>query len=202
MPSRTSTPAVARQRSPRWRGQRFAGGDGKPQTVGAGAAAISLCASSDGVERGHAEEDRRPMPAHHLEHRVRRRPLRQQHCCGADRHRERHGVAHAVGEEELRRRKDDVVLANADHALPHQPRRGHQRRVDVLDALRFPGRTGRVHPERDFVRQRRRGEHVDCPRADEIGKIANLAAPASAARVVRAAIDENDCAQTAAVDRE
>ena len=42
--------------------------------------------------------------------------------------------------------------------LPHQASPWPSARVDVLDRLGFAGRARRVHPERDFVRQRRRGD--------------------------------------------
>ena len=148
--ARGGAPALAEMRR-----QRLAGRDAQPQPVGAGAAAHVLVREQRGVERRHAVEDRRAVPAHELEHAVGRRPRRQQHGGGADRHRERHGVAHAVGEEQLRGREHDVVRADADHALAHQPRRAHRRGVHVLDALGVAGRARRVHPERHLVGQRR-----------------------------------------------
>ena len=60
---------------------------------------------------------------HQRETRPRRRPLGDQHGGGADRHRKRQRVAEAVGEEQLCRREDDVVLANAEHALAVESRR-------------------------------------------------------------------------------
>ena len=116
MPSRTSTPTRCAPALADMRGQRLAGRDAKAQPVGAGAAADVVVREQRGVERGHAVEDRRPVPAHDSNTRVGRRPVRPQHGGGADRHRERHGVAEAIGEEQLGRREHHVVLADAEHA--------------------------------------------------------------------------------------
>ena len=88
---------------------------------------------------------------HDVEHRVGRRTVRPQHRRCADRHRERERVAHAVGEEKLRRREHDVVLANPDNIPAHQRRGGGRRGLHVLHALGIAGRARGVHPERDLV---------------------------------------------------
>jgi hypothetical protein len=85
------------------------------------------------------------------EHNLRRRPIRQQHARRADRHRKRHGVAKSVGEEQLGDRIDKVVLADAEAALPAQPRGLHWARVHVAHALGHAGRAGRVEPKRRLV---------------------------------------------------
>ena len=69
------------------------------------------------VERRHAEEQGRLMLLERAEHHLRRRPLGQQHGGGADRHRKRHGVAEAVGEEQLGGGEDEIVLAHAEALL-------------------------------------------------------------------------------------
>ena len=121
-----------------------------------------------GIERRHAEEDRRLLALHHRKHRLRRRPLVEERGGGADRHREGHGIAEAVGEEELRRRVDDVVLGDAEHALAVEPGRLDQARMDVLDALRHAGRARRVEPEGDLVGAGRGRLGGRCSRRQEI----------------------------------
>jgi hypothetical protein len=56
------------------------------------------------------------------------------------------------------------------------------------------GRTGGVHPERDFVGQRRRRKYFCRSAADEVRKITNPTRHQRGARA-RVAVDENDCAQ-------
>ena len=98
------------------RRQGFAGRDAEPQPVGAGARADVRMGEQGAVERRHGVEDGRAMAADRRQHRLRGRPVRQQHGAGADRHRERHRVAEPVGERQLRGREHHVVLADADHA--------------------------------------------------------------------------------------
>ena len=169
--ARCGVPALAKMA-----GQRFAGGNAQPQAIGAGAVGHILVRQKRGIERRYAVKNRRPMPAHDVEHRFGRRPLRQQHGGGADRQRKRHGVAHAVGEKQFCGGEHHVVLADTDHALSHQPRRRHRRGMDVLDSFGIAGRTGRVHPERDFVGQRRRGEKLWLPARQKVGEIMHVAA--------------------------
>jgi hypothetical protein len=135
------------------------------------------------------------MPAHYVEHRFRGRPVRQQDRGRADRHGERHGVSHAVGEEKFSRGEDDIVFADADDALPHQARSGHRCRVDVFDTFRLAGRPGGVHPKRNFVRQRGCSKHGGCSAFDEFGEIMNVAVGESGALTCEV-IDENNCAQS------
>ena len=175
MPSRTSTPATARQRSPRWLGSASPAETASRRRSEPAPRRHLLVCKQRSVERRHAVKDRRPMTAHDLEHSLRRRPLRQQHGRRADGHRERHGVAHAIGKEQLRRGENGVVFADADDALAHQPCRRHQRGVDVLDALGFAGRAGRIHPECDFVGQRRRHERRRGSVRDHVGEIVDIA---------------------------
>lgn len=134
------------------------------------------------------------MPAHDLKHRVGGRPLRKQHCRGANRHGKRHGVPHAVREKKLCRGEHNVVLANADDALAHQPRRRHKRGVDVLDPLGVASGAGCIHPECDLVGKRRRDEYSGRSPGHEVGKIVHIAF-GKRGPFLRAGIDENDRAQ-------
>ncbi len=80
--------------------------------------------------------------------------------------------------------------------LAHQPRRRQRRGVDVFDALGLAGRAGRIHPERNFVGQRRRDEQIRPAVRDQIGEIVYRAARAGERGfVVRARANENDGAQ-------
>ena len=137
------------------RGQRLAGRDADAQPVGAGAFADVLVRQQRGEERRHAVEDRRADAAH----RSRTQPPAIGRCghstavaptdSGND-----HGVAEPIGEEQLRRGKHHIVVADAENALPHQPCGRHQAGMDVPDALGIAGRARRIEPERDFVGQR------------------------------------------------
>ena len=93
--------------------QRLAGGDA--------AAEFHLAR----LRRVRAREERRIESRHAVEHRdrmflqqgrdaVRRRPLVHQHRRGADRHRKCHGVAEAIGEEQLRDRIAEIVFGDAE----------------------------------------------------------------------------------------
>ena len=110
-----------------------------------------------GEERRHAVEDRRLVLAQPREHRLRRRPLCHQHGRRADRQRKREAVAEPVGEEELRRGEDDVVLADPEDRFRVELRRLDQARLDVDGALRRAGRARRVEPETRVVARRVRG---------------------------------------------
>ena len=149
-------------------GQRLAGRDAEAQAPRAVLRRAIGIVQHGGVERRHAEEDRRLLALHHRKHRLRRRPLVEERGGGADRHREGHGVAEAVGEEELCGRIDDVVLGDAEHALAVEPGRLDQARMDVLDALRHPGRARRVEPEGDLVGASRGRLGGRCSRRQEI----------------------------------
>ena len=120
MPSSTSTPATVAPALADMRRQRLAGRHAEPQAVGAGAACRCPCARAARYRATARRRRCRPVPAHDLEHAVGRRPMRPQHGGGADRHRERHGVAEPVGEEQLGRRVHHVVLADAEDALAEQ----------------------------------------------------------------------------------
>ena len=163
MPSRMSVPTTSRQRSPTCAGSASPAETQMRKRVRAGAARNVLVRQHGGVKRWHAEENRRLLAPHHLEHGVGRRPLRQQHRGGADRHRKRHGVAEAVGEEQLGGGIDDVVLADAKHLLAIEFCRRHQARMDVARALGLAGRAGRIEPEGDLVGDGRRGETSGLP---------------------------------------
>ena len=115
-------------------------------------------------------------------HGVRQRPARPQHRGGADRHRERHGVAEPIGEEQLGGRKHDVVGADAEHALSHQPRRRHQAGMDVPDAFRVAGRAGRVEPERDLVGDGRRSERRRLLAREQVLEAMHVEHPGTAPR--------------------
>ena len=45
----------------------------------------------------------------------------------------------------------DVILADADDALPHEPGRRHQAGMNVPDRLGLTSGARRVHPQRDLV---------------------------------------------------
>jgi len=75
-----------------------------------------------GVAGRCAEEHARPALGPAPEDRLRRRPLGHQQHGRADRQREAQRVAQPVGEEELRRREAEVVLAQAELRLAVQLR--------------------------------------------------------------------------------
>jgi hypothetical protein len=136
------------------------------------------------------------VPPQHFEYRFGRRPLRQQNADGADRERKGHGIAHAIGEEQLGGGEHHVVLANADDMPAHQSRRCKGRGVSVLDALRLAGRAGCVEPERDFVGKRRRREHVVAAARHKLGEIVHVAAGSSkSGAVIGATADKYYAAQ-------
>ncbi len=68
------------------------------------------------VESRQAEQHRRAVALDRGEHRFGIGPPGEQHGRRARRERKRQRVAEAVGEEDLRRREHDVVLADAEHA--------------------------------------------------------------------------------------
>ena len=122
------------------RRQGLARRDAKPQPVRARARSDFPVREQRRIERGHTIENGRVMLAHDVEDCFRCRTLRPQYGGGADRKRKRHGVAHAVGEEQLGRRVNHVVGANSDDALTHQLGGRHRAAVHVLDAFRIAGR--------------------------------------------------------------
>src|ERR1043166_6573521 len=116
-----------------------------------------------GVERRHAEEDRRTVAGEHLEHALGRGPMRVEHGLRTHRHREIPGVAEAVGEEELGGGEDLVPRRDAEHlsrirlgAHPHVM-------LEMDGTLGKSRRARRVEPERGVV-SRRRGRVQCCPR--------------------------------------
>ena len=74
------------------------------------------------IHRRYAEKHRRLVLLERAKYHLRSRPLRHENGGGANRHRKRHGVAEAVGEEQFRSRKDEIILAHAEAALAGQAR--------------------------------------------------------------------------------
>ena len=121
-----------------------------------------------------------------VEHRLRFRSPRQQHARRALRERERERVAESIGEEDLRRREHDVVLADAEYASAIGFVGIRCIVMEMDHALRPAGRAGAVHPECHLVPVR--GGLLECiavlldparpighAREPELGWIARLA---------------------------
>ena len=104
-----------------------------------------------GIKRGHREKHRRLVSTQRLEHGLRRRPLRIEHRGGADRHWAQHGVAEAIGEEQLGRGINHVVFPDAEAALSRGARDVHRRRMHMHRSLRHSGRAGRIEPVGDLI---------------------------------------------------
>ena len=139
-------------------GQRLAGRDADAQPLRAGRRACISDRRGSAAKRSAPPQkivgcSRRMM----LEHRVGRRPAGEQHRGRADRHREGQRIAEPVGEEQLRRRIDHVVLAHAERLLREQLARSPSGWCGVPRALRHAGRARGVEPERRLVRMRRGG---------------------------------------------
>ena len=108
-------------------------------------------------QRRHAGEDRRLMALHRVQHRIGRRPVRQQHGARADRHREGHAIAKPIGMERLGRGEDQVVRADLQHLRAIGIGRRAQAAMNVPHAFRRPGGARGIQPERHLVRRRDRG---------------------------------------------
>jgi hypothetical protein len=80
-------------------------------------------------------------------HDLRRRAPVEEHRGRADRHREGHGVAQPVGEEDLGHREDRVVLADAQHLRAVGVGGGLQAGMHVAHALGLAGGAGGIEPE-------------------------------------------------------
>ena len=183
-PSRISTPKCSVQRLP------MSAGSASPAEVqtrifSSPRAGSSGLASSAAIQRGHAVEDRRLVLAQPREDRGRRGPLGHQHRRGADRQRKREAVAETVGEEQLRRREDDVVLADAEDRLRVELGGRDQARLHVHGAFRRAGRTRRIEPETGIVagRRRRRERRARC--RHQLGKRAQASGPCRRSRRTR-----------------
>ena len=103
------------------------------------------------VEGGHAEEDGGAVAVYHLEHGLRRGPVREEHALGAHPHGEIHVVAEAVGEEELGRRECPVRRGDAQHLESVGVGADHHVALQVNGALGKSGGPGRVEPEAGIV---------------------------------------------------
>ena len=116
----------------------------------------AVLAHQRAVERRDRAEHRRAMLAQLGEDRLGTRQARHEHRRRAEPQREREAVAQPVGVEELGRREDDVVLAQAEHLA----REGLARHLDVVmqvhDALGLARRARAVEPEGHVVAVRRR----------------------------------------------
>jgi len=96
-----------------------------------------------GVERRHAEVERGAEPRDGLEGVLRGGPYVEQDRRCACPQGEGHGVAEAVGEEQLGRREDHLVLAHAQDAAPEQLAGHDHVAVSVDTALGPAGRARR-----------------------------------------------------------
>ena len=136
------------------RRQRLGGRDA--QAHGVQRAVGAVLAHQRAVERRDREEHRRAMLAQRGEDRLGARRAGHEHRGRAEPQREREAVAQPVGVEELGRREDDVVLAQAEHLA----REGLARHLDVVvqvhDALGLARRARAVEPEGHVVAVRRR----------------------------------------------
>ena len=161
-PSRISTPKCSVQRLP------MSAGSASPADVQRRSlqlAALRQVGAREqrGEERRHAVEDRRLVLAQAREDGGGRRALGHQHRRRADRQRKRERVAEPVGEEELRRREHDVVLADAEDRLRVELGRLDQARVHVHRALGRAGRARRIEPEAHVVAGRRARQRSSAP---------------------------------------
>ena len=136
------------------RRQGLGGGDAQANRVER--AVGGVLAHQAAVERRDRAEHRRAVLAQLGEDRLGARRARHEHRRGAEPEGEREAVAQAVGMEELGRREDDVVLAQAEHLA----REGLARHLDVVmqvhDALGLAGRARAVEPEGHVVAVRGR----------------------------------------------
>ncbi len=132
-------------------GQGLARRHADAQAIGARVPRGTRIGEHGGIERRHAVEHGGTMLLQGGEHEVRCRALRAQDGRRADRHRKRHGVAEAIGEEQFRRRIDDIVGGEADAGLADETGGFHEARMHVAGALGHAGRARRVEPEGDLV---------------------------------------------------
>ena len=119
--------------------QRFAGGHAAGERERAARGKIGA-REERRIKRGHAAKDRRTVLDQALEHRSRRWPLGHEQCRRPDRKRECKRVAEAIGEKKLRRRKNDIVLCDAQDGSGVELRRLNQIGMQVYRALRTAGR--------------------------------------------------------------
>ena len=131
--------------------QRFPGGDAAAQPGRPGAGAQVGVRHQIGIQRRHAAQHGRAMLPHQRQHGVRRGAVREQHAARADRHREGHGVAEPIGEEQLGHGIHEVVRPNAQHLLAVRVKGRAQAAMDVAYAFGRRGGAGGVQPERRFV---------------------------------------------------
>ncbi len=127
-------------------GQRLAGRDAPADRRQVGLCLVER-GELGGVEGRHAEIQRRLVFLDHLEGHVRRRPRRGQDRGAADPQREGHGVAEAVGEEQLGGREADVVLADAQRVDAVELAGHHHVALAVDRALGKAGRSRGIEPE-------------------------------------------------------
>ncbi len=149
-------------------GQRLARRDAEPEGREVEPALRLLHLQHRRVQGRHAEEERRPVPGDQLEHGVGRRAVRMEHGLAAHVEREVTGVAEAVGEEQLRRREDAVLLGHLEHLPRVRVAAVHHVVLEVNGALGPARRPGRVEPERGVV-LRRRGRRERGRRAPDPG---------------------------------
>ena len=107
-----------------------------------------------GIERRHAEIERRLEALDVLEGRVGRRPAVVEHRRAAGPQREGHAVAEPIGEEQLGRRVGDVVLADAQHAHAVELAGHHHVALGMDRALGPAGRARGIEPEAIVGRRR------------------------------------------------
>ena len=133
-------------------GQRLAGRDAAAQPVGAGAGADARDAPAAprtaSARRRRSSGDARCII---VEHRIRGRPVGQQHRGGADRHREGHANCRAHRRRTAWRPRTSGRRGGCRAPARRRCRRWPQAGMDVAHPLRRAGRARRIEPERDLV---------------------------------------------------
>ena len=144
-------------RSPRvkqCRGQRFSGGDAHAERRQVVAMLRAVDVKQARVHRRNREQHRGSLRVDQLEHARRLEPLRNQDRRGPHARGEIERIAEPEGEVELRDRENQVIGADAEHALADQDGGVHEVVMQVDGGLGLAGGARRVAPHGDVVAAR------------------------------------------------
>mmetsp|Transcript_23786 Transcript_23786/g.42804 ORF Transcript_23786/g.42804 Transcript_23786/m.42804 type:complete len:231 (+) Transcript_23786:772-1464(+) len=121
------------------------------------------------IKRWHTAENRRFLCGKDLNDPVRGGPAIIDHRRRTNRQREGHGIAKAIGEKELRRRKNHVVRPDPQHLSAVGLCRRSHRRMHVMHPLRLPRRPRGVEPKRGLIIARRKSRQRRFTKRHEVG---------------------------------
>ena len=149
--------------------QRLAGGDAVPDEGQVRLLAREML-QVGGIERRHAEIERRAVARDQRKARGRAGALAVEHRGGADPERKGHVVAEPIGEEQLGLGIEDVVLANAERLDAVALAADRHVAMAVHRAFRRAGGAGRIEPEAVVVGGGRHGGKARLALLEQFGQ--------------------------------